>query len=112
MIMRMWRGQVRAGMAESYLRYLESTGLRDYGATPGNRGVYATTRPLGDNVEFVLVTFWESTDAIRNFAGEPVERAIYYPEDDRFLLRRAETVEHYEVRYAAPQAAALASGAR
>jgi hypothetical protein len=35
-------------------------------------------------------------DAIRGFAGDDVERAVYYPEDDRFLLTKPEKVQHYE----------------
>ena len=35
-------------------------------------------------------------DAIRGFAGDDVERAVYYPEDDRYLLTKPEKVQHYE----------------
>jgi hypothetical protein len=34
---------------------------------------------------------------IREFAGDDPSRAVYYPEDDRFLIVRGELVEHYEV---------------
>jgi hypothetical protein len=33
----------------------------------------------------------------RRFAGSDLERAIYYPEDDDFLLEKEPTVTHYEV---------------
>jgi hypothetical protein len=36
-------------------------------------------------------------DSVRSFAGDDPSRAVYYPEDDRFLIERSPTVEHYEV---------------
>jgi hypothetical protein len=45
----------------------------------------------------VTFTFWDSYDAIRAFAGEDVDAAVYYPEDDRYLVEREDIVEHYEV---------------
>ena len=35
-------------------------------------------------------------DAIRGFAGDDVERAVYYPQDDRYLLTKPEKVQHYQ----------------
>jgi heme-degrading monooxygenase HmoA len=46
---------------------------------------------------FITLTFWESLDAIRAFAGDDVERAKYYPEDPEFLLEFEPCVVHYEV---------------
>ena len=59
MIVREWRGATRATDREAYLAYLEVTGLREYAATPGNRGVLTLTRNTGDRTEFVLLSFWE-----------------------------------------------------
>jgi hypothetical protein len=101
MIMRIWRGKVPTPKADAYLAYLDQTGLGDYRKVAGNLGVFATTRPLGEVTEFVLVTYWESVEAIRRFAGDPIDTAVYYPADDEYLLYREPTVEHYEVRYAA-----------
>jgi heme-degrading monooxygenase HmoA len=97
MIARLWHGAVPAAKAEAYTRYLEETGLPDYRATPGNRGVRVLRRTDGNVVHFLLVTFWESFAAIRAFAGDDVDRARYYPEDEDFLLELEPTVVHYEV---------------
>ncbi len=101
MIMRIWRGKVPEAKADAYLAYLQATGLSAYRNTAGNRGVFATTQTEDGVAEFVLVTFWESYEAIRAFAGDDFERAVYYPEDDSFLLYREPKVEHYDVRFAA-----------
>lgn len=97
MIARTWRGAVRADDADAYVEYLEATGLSAYRATSGNRGVYALRRIDGDRCEFLLVTLWDDMDAVRAFAGEEPETAVFYPEDDRFLVDRDLVSNHYEV---------------
>lgn len=97
MIARMWVGQTRADDADRYLDYLNTTGVVGCRSTEGNTGVQILTRVDGDVAEFVFVSFWESMDAIRGFAGEDTERAVYYPEDTRYLLALDPKVRHYEV---------------
>jgi len=96
-IARSWHGRVPRARADAYARYLERTGLADYRATPGNVGVIVLRRDDGDVTHFTLLTFWESLDAIRRFAGDDAERARYYPEDDDYLLEREPFVTHYDV---------------
>lgn len=81
MIARTWHGVVPAEKADAYNRLLLETGVPDYRETPGNRGVYIFRRSEGNVAHFLLLTLWDSFDAIRAFAGPDVERAKYYPED-------------------------------
>ena len=97
MIARIWRGRTPALKAEAYHQYLRVTGLKDYAETPGNLGVYALRRIQGDVAEFLMLSLWESMDAVRAFAGDNPERPVYYPEDDEYLLEREPMVSHYEV---------------
>lgn len=97
MIARLWHGAVPEARGDAYLEYLERTGLPDYRATPGNRGVQVLRRTEGGRAHFLLITLWESWDAIRAFAGDDPERARYYPEDAEFLLELEPRVTHYEV---------------
>jgi heme-degrading monooxygenase HmoA len=97
MLMRVWKGWTRRADAAEYEDYMRRTGLVGYRETAGNRGVHLVRRDVGDNTEFVFVTFWESWDAIRAFAGDEPEKAVYYDEDDRFLVDRDWTVAHYDV---------------
>ena len=85
---------------EKYLAYLKATGLKDYAATKGNLGTYVLTRQVGDNAEFLLFSLWNSMDDIRGFAGNEVEKAVYYPADKEFLLEMVPTVDHYEIAVA------------
>ena len=97
MIARIWRGSVRETDQDTYYEYLQKTGLKEYAETPGNRGVFTLRRIANGQCEFLLLTLWESWDAIRAFAGADYEKAVYYPEDDQFLIERGPKVEHYEL---------------
>ena len=97
MIVRTWRGWTRAEDADGYVAYLRETGLKECRATPGNRGAWVLRRLAGDRCEFVTVSVWESLDDVRGFAGEDVERAVFYPEDDAFLVERELAVQHWEL---------------
>jgi heme-degrading monooxygenase HmoA len=99
MIARTWRGATKAQDGEAYLEYLHRTGFAEYRKTPGNRGVLGLRRIVNDRAEFLLVSLWESEDAIRQFAGSDIEKAVFYPEDERFLVDRDNHVSHYEVVY-------------
>jgi heme-degrading monooxygenase HmoA len=97
MIARTWHGRVPADQATAYLEYLLRTGLADYRATPGNRGVLVQRRLEAGIAHFELTTLWDSEDAIRAFAGDDIGVARYYPEDDEYLLEREPRVVHAEV---------------
>src|SRR2546427_422219 len=97
MIARTWHGMTAASKADAYLEVLKESGLKEYRDTPGNQGVIVLRRTEGDRTHFLLITFWESFDAIRRFAGPNPERAVYYPEDKEFLLEFEPTVTHYDV---------------
>lgn len=97
MIARVWNGVVRREDADVYADYIRETGFRSYGETPGNLGAWLLRSDIGERTEFVTLSLWESLDAIRAFAGDAPEVAVYYPEDDRYLLERVDTVTHYAV---------------
>jgi heme-degrading monooxygenase HmoA len=97
LIARIWRGAVRKHDGDAYARYMQDTGVAGYARTPGNRGVWMLRRDLGERTEFLMFTLWESLDAVKAFAGGDHERAIFYPEDDRYLVERDMTATHYEV---------------
>ena len=65
-------------------------------ATSGNRGAYALRRIEGDVAHFLMVTLWESEDAVRAFAGDDITVAKYYDFDKNFLLEMEPASTHYE----------------
>ncbi|HET6770834.1 MAG TPA: hypothetical protein VFH75_04255 [Actinomycetota bacterium] len=100
MIARIWKGAVRRQDGDEYARYMRETGIAGYSGTPGNRLALMLRRDLHEKTEFVMLTLWDSMDSIKAFAGEEAEKAVFYPEDDRFLIERDFTAAHYEVQTA------------
>jgi heme-degrading monooxygenase HmoA len=97
MIARIWRGATASRDAQDYVQYLRETGVKGYTQTPGNRGAWIFWREAGGRAEFLTVSLWESRAAIARFAGADIDRAVFYPEDDRYLVERDPTVSHYQV---------------
>jgi heme-degrading monooxygenase HmoA len=96
-IARIWRGAVRKQDGDEYAKYIRDTGLGEYKETPGNLGAWMLRRDVGELTEFITLTYWESIDAVKAFAGEDYETAVYYPKDDDFLVEREDKCAHYEV---------------
>jgi heme-degrading monooxygenase HmoA len=97
MIARIWRGTVRTEEADEYVAYVRETGIAHYLSTPGNQGAWILQRSSGATTEILTFSFWKDMNAVRAFAGDDPSQAVYYPEDDRFLVERSPTVEHYQV---------------
>jgi heme-degrading monooxygenase HmoA len=98
MLVRKWVGTIRAKDRDEYIHYLQHAGVRDYQNTAGNADAEILLRSIGEQAyEVTVLTWWESLEAIGRFAGENVDEARYYPEDERFLLSRPRIVEHYEL---------------
>lgn len=97
MIARIWRGVTREDDKDTYFAYLQKTGLKEYASIPGNQGVWVLRRVYDGKCDFTLISLWESWDAIKAFAGPDHEKAVFYPEDEKFLLERGPRVLHYEV---------------
>ncbi|HET8648794.1 MAG TPA: antibiotic biosynthesis monooxygenase [Gemmatimonadales bacterium] len=98
MIARTWRGAVAAQDLDAYLEVLDRTGVAECKATPGNRGVTVLTQPREDVVEILFMSFWDDQDAVRAFAGEEFSRAVFYPEDERYLVEKDLHVDHWTVQ--------------
>ena len=98
MILREWRAEVRKKDRDAYAAYVRETGLAQYASTAGNLGAAIAVRDLDEQrSEIVTFSYWESLEAIAAFAGDPVDRARYFPLDEQYLLTRPETVAHYEL---------------
>jgi heme-degrading monooxygenase HmoA len=96
-IARVWFGRTKAEDHDAYLAYLEESGVATLKQTPGNQGVMVLRRIDGDEAEFGVVSFWDSAESVEAFAGEDVDVARYFPEDERFLLEFTPRLRHFEV---------------
>src|SRR5262245_37285041 len=105
MIARRWRGTVRSADHDAYLHYVEETGVAALLATPGNEDVviFRHSDEGADTSEIEVVSLWRDRASIRAFAGDDIDVARFFPDDDRYLVERELTVRHDDVdRY--PQA--------
>lgn len=98
MIARIWRGMTSEAKYDSYLEYLGQTGVKECRGTAGNRGVLVLRRRTNGKAEFLFISLWESMNAVREFAGPEIEKAVYYPEDAAYLLEMEPGVTHYDVQ--------------
>ena len=79
MIARVWKGAVRKEDSDAYSEYVQETGVAGYAKTPGNRGVWMLRRDVGERTEFMMFTLWDSLAAVKAFAGDEFESAVFYP---------------------------------
>ena len=97
MIARMWRGSAIRERADDYVKHLQQSVVPELRQIDGFRGVYLLRRNSSGDVEFVVLTLWESMDAIRKFAGENPEVAVVAP-TARVLFREYDAeVKHFEI---------------
>lgn len=99
MIARVWHGVVPMEKADGYARYLTDSelGVRAYRAIRGNRGVSLLQRAEGERTHFLLVSYWESPEAVREYTGPDMDRAQYFEYDLECLEDPELRVAHYEV---------------
>ena len=96
-ILREWRAEIRRALKDEYVAYVNATGIVGYRQSAGNLGAVIAVRDIdAQRAEIVTLSWWEDEASIRVFAGNDISRARYYSEDDRLLLTRPETVQHYD----------------
>jgi heme-degrading monooxygenase HmoA len=106
MIARRWRGRVRSADSDAYLAYMEQTGFAELRATPGNQGVIVfRSQPTAEGVDIEVTSLWDRLESIRAFAGDDLEAARFYPEDDRYLIGRELRCSHEDVALFLPDRA-------
>jgi heme-degrading monooxygenase HmoA len=95
-IARIWRGWTAPENVQAYVRYMAEVAAPDSLETPGNLGFSVLHRPDGELEEFLTISLWDTPESIKTFAGDDIEQAVFYPEDDRYLVERERTVSHFE----------------
>jgi heme-degrading monooxygenase HmoA len=96
-IARVWSAQTTPAQAPAYARHLRDHVLPALRKVPGHAGVMLLERPLPGAVEVVVITFWQSAEAVRGFAGADPEAAVVAEEAAALLTQFDRRVRHYEV---------------
>ena len=97
MIARIWHGKTSESNFDAYTDLLKRLAISDYEKTIGFKGLSFLRNIENGEAHFTLITYWENIEVIKNFAGDDVSKARYYPEDSEYLLEFEENVQHYEV---------------
>lgn len=99
MIARTWHGRTSLEDADAYEQFMKERAAPDYASIPGLIRTVFTRRDEGDVTHFLLITFWETIDAVALFAGVDPSKAKYYPEDDKYLLEKEDRSLDHQVFY-------------
>lgn len=96
-VLRLWKGRATEAQSGNYIRHLSHSVFPQLQSIPGHAGGYLLRRSTGNGVEFLVLTLWDSMDAIRRFAGPEPGKAVVEPAARAVLSDFDEVVAHYEV---------------
>ena len=97
MIVRSWTAQATRALAPAYTTHLQTHVLPTLRDIAGYAGAMLLQRDLTDGVEIIVLTYWQSLEAIRAFAGDPIEAAVVAAEAAALLTQFDTRVRHYEL---------------
>ncbi|MEP6513739.1 MAG: antibiotic biosynthesis monooxygenase [Parafilimonas sp.] len=99
LISRIWHGYTESKNANAYEKLLRSEifpYIQSKNIT-GFKGIQLMKKNLADETEFITIMWFDSWQAVKDFAGEDYENAVV-PEAAQKLLKRYDAVSrHYEV---------------
>lgn len=96
MIIRIWRGRATVENAAAYAHHATETVFPALADLPSFRGAQLLQREIAGGIEFLVLTDWESLDAIRAFAGDDADTAVVEPTAGAILSEFDPSVRHYE----------------
>jgi heme-degrading monooxygenase HmoA len=85
MIIRVFRARIRAGKDDEFERFVRTTGVPMIEAQAGCAHVAWGRSRWSDQPEFVVVTHWDSVDALAAFAGQRWREAVVEPGEGHML---------------------------
>lgn len=97
MISRQWTGIAPQEKAPAYIAHLQNDTLPKLSSIKGFIKASILKRTVPEGVEFLIITEWESLEAIRQFAGADPEVAVVPAEVKEIMIRYDKAVKHYEI---------------
>lgn len=99
MIARHWTGLTRKDSANDYIAHLKNDTFKQLTGIKGFLKASIESREIDDGVEFLIVTQWESFDAIKQFAGKDFETAVVPELVQEMMIHYDKKVKHYEIKH-------------
>jgi heme-degrading monooxygenase HmoA len=97
MIARHWKGIAKPGEADNYINHLKTDTFPKIGTIDGFVKAYILTSETAKGTEFLIITFWDSMEAIKSFAGETADVAVVPAAVQAMMIEYDRNVIHYEV---------------
>ena len=97
MISRQWRCLARPDRAEEYITHLRTETIPALRNIRGFIDASISSRSLEPGVEFLVVTRWESLEAITAFAGTDAEAAVVPAHAAAMMIEYDRRARHFEV---------------
>jgi len=97
MIARLWNGRTTSGNRSRYEAHLRDHTFPRLASIAGYAGGYVLSREHAGDVDFTVVTLWESLEAIRRFAGDDAEAAVVPAEAQALLASFDARASHWNV---------------
>jgi heme-degrading monooxygenase HmoA len=96
-IARLWTGQTTKQHAGAYYRHVTEKVIPRLNEIEGHKAAYVLRRPIGEHIEFLVITVWDSMQSIREFASDEPERAVVDRQAKAVMVSFDELVRHYEI---------------
>ena len=97
MIARIWKGLAHRVQVNKYLRHLEAETL-ELAAIEGFVRISVLQREMERGIEFLIMTVWQSEEAVKQFAGDMPTRAVVPQVIQDMMIEYDEYAAHYEIK--------------
>ena len=95
-IARIWRGRTRRDRADEYEAYNYEEGIKPL--LEKALGVQSLREDIGEETEFVTISYWESVEAMSRFTGGDPTRIHHLARDPEFLVALPQRVQILNIR--------------
>ena len=96
-ISRHWRGIAKPEEADNYIHHLRNDTFPKLAAIEGFIKASILRRSIAEGTEFLIITTWQSVEAIRKFAGESASTAVVPRSVQLMMVEYDREVAHYEI---------------
>ena len=90
-VARIWRGRTTSSRADAYEAYHREAGITPLIAKA--LGVHSFREDRADETEFVTISYWESLEEMKDFAGGDPTVVHHLERDSEFLLELPREVQ-------------------
>jgi heme-degrading monooxygenase HmoA len=95
-IVRIWRGRTAPDKADEYTAYLHEHGIKKLEAL-GARAVQLFREDRDDDSQFMVITLWDTLEAMTQWAGTDPRRIRHLERDAELLLEMPDSVQILDV---------------